>query len=162
MKFKNCLLVFSLICVALLLGCVQPPSYPVEPAITYMSLSKDTMLRGSLVDSTFVTFSFTDGDGDIGSKDSLDLFLTDNRDGTVLRNRIPFVPELGASNGIKGEIRVRILSTCCIFPDPFLNGCVDESASYPYDTVNYSIYLLDRKGNKSNVIEVEPVYVRCF
>ena len=162
MKILNWLGIFSAFVLVAAISCVTPPEYPVEPAIEFLSLSKDTMLRGSSVDSAFVTFGFTDGDGDIGSKDSLDLFLTDKRDGTVLRNRIPFVPELGASNGIKGEIRLKINSTCCIFPDPFLNGCTDVLPSYPYDQVRYSLYIKDRKGNQSNVLELVPIYVRCF
>ncbi len=162
MKSQNIFAIASLVCASFIFGCVTPPEYPKEPFIEFISLSKDTMLRGISVDQAFVTFSFTDGDGDIGSRDSLDLYLTDNRDGTVLRNRIPFVPELGSTNGIKGEITVKINSTCCIFPDPFLNGCEDVLPSFPYDQVRYSIYITDRAKNKSNVLEVDPIFVRCF
>lgn len=145
-------------------SCATPPDYPVEPALQYISLSKDTLRRGSnQQDTTFVTFSFTDGDGDIGSEDSLQLVLTDSRDNTPRKLKIPFVPELGASNGIKGKITARLFTTCCIFPeDLFLLGCEDELASMPYDKVVYSLYITDRAGHQSNIITIDPIYVECF
>ena len=148
----------------LLAACATPPDYPTEPIIEYEQLSKDTLRRGSFFnDTTFVTFSFTDGDGDIGSEDSLQLFVTDSRNGFINDFRVPFVPELGASNGIKGKITVQLFTSCCIFPpDLFLDGCNDTYTQMPYDEVIYSIYITDRAGNQSNVIQTDPVYIRCF
>ena len=148
----------------LMTDCATPPDYPIEPIIEYVSLSKDTLRRGpNQEDTTYVTFGFTDGDGDIGSEDSLQLYVTDSREGTVRRLKIPFVPELGASNGIKGEITARLFTTCCIFPpDLFLLGCEDELASMPYDQVVYTIYIKDRAEHQSNQITVEPIYIQCF
>ena len=54
MKISNCLCILSAAYLALPIGCVNPPSYPIEPHIEYMSLSKDTMRRGIQVDSSFV------------------------------------------------------------------------------------------------------------
>lgn len=148
---------------ALLIGCTNPPDYPIEPKIEFLSLTKDTLRRGAgTEDTTFVTFSFTDGDGDIGSDDSLQLNVKDNRISTITPLKIPFVPELGASNGIKGEITARLFTTCCIFPDPLLDPCNDEMASYPYDQVIYDIYITDRAGHQSNTIQVDPIFIQCF
>jgi hypothetical protein len=151
-------------------SCASPPDYPIEPLIEYVGMTKDTLRRppipgsGGKIDTIFVTFSFTDGDGDIGNKDSLDLFLTDTRTGVIENQyRIPLVPDLGASNGIKGEITFRLFSTCCIFPPELgLDPCFGEAPSFRYDKVIYDIYLIDRAGHKSNVIQTEPIYVRCF
>lgn len=148
---------------ALTFGCVKPPQYPVVPAIEFISMTKDTMPRGFASDSVLVTLSFTDGDGDIGRKDTIsDIFITDSRDGNVTKGRIPFVPELGASNGIKGEISAVIDNSCCIFPNPLYDGCTEVFPSYPYDAVTYSIYITDRKGNQSNTVQLPPIYIRCF
>ena len=153
---------------ALLIGimaaCSTPPDYPIEPEIKFVDVTKDTMDRGSFFnDSTSVIFSFTDGDGDIGDRDSLQLFVTDSRDGFVNDFRIPFVLEPGASNGLKGEITVRLFTSCCQFPpDEFLDGCTDTFSEMPYDEVSYDIYITDRAGNKSNVITTSPVFIRCF
>jgi hypothetical protein len=149
--------------VAFVFGCVTPPEYPIIPAIEYVSMSKDTLPRGIDSDSTLVILSFTDGDGDIGQKDTVsDVFIKDNRDGNITKGRIPFVPELGASNGIKGEIFVVIDNSCCIYPNPLYNGCTEVFPGYPYDQVVYSIFIVDRKGNQSNTVDLPPIYIRCF
>ena len=159
------ILLFSsgLFLLVLTFGCVTPPEYPLEPIIEFVSMSKDTMPRGFASDSVLVTLSFTDGDGDIGRKDTIsDVFITDSRDSNVTKGRIPFVPELGASNGIKGEISVVIDNSCCIFPNQLYDGCSEELPSYPYDQVVYAIYIVDRSGNKSNTVALPPIYLRCF
>ena len=147
---------------ALVFSCVKPQEYPDEPVIAFLSMTKDTMPRGLATDSTLVTLSFTDGDGDIGRKDTIsDIFIIDNRDSNLTKGRIPFVPPLGGANGIKGEIFVVIDNSCCIFPNPLYSGCTELFLSYPYDQVPYSIYIVDRKGNKSNVVDLPPIFLRC-
>jgi hypothetical protein len=78
-------------------------------------------------------------------------------------NRVtPLVPELGASNGIKGEITIRLLTTCCFYPDSLLlDICEDELASMPYDQVIYEIFIKDRAGHESNVVRTEPIFIKC-
>ncbi len=149
---------------AFIATCATPPDYPVEPTIEFIGVTKDTMARGSFFnDTTFIQFSFTDGDGDIGDGDSLQLFLKDSRNGFVNDFRIPFVPELGASNGIKGEISVRVFTSCCIFPpELFLDGCNDEFAQMPYDQFSYDVFIKDRAGHESNIIQTTPIFIRCF
>lgn len=64
---KNYLLLSAAALTILALGCVQPPDYPIEPVIEYVGLTKNTMLQGKTgEDETYITISFTDGDGDIG------------------------------------------------------------------------------------------------
>jgi hypothetical protein len=156
----------TIIALTIALGCVKPPEYPIEPLIQYLSLSKDTMNRGDgSSDSIQVTLTFTDGDGDIGTADlEKNLFYTDDRDGFIQPYQIPFVPEQGASNGIKGEIRFSLLNSCCDFPDSLFSfePCKDEFPSFRYDEINFTVYIVDRKGHKSNEVQLPPVYVKCF
>lgn len=150
---------------AFAIGCVKPPEYPIEPVIEFMTMTKDTLDRGIDIDSLSVTLSFTDGDGDLGSANQENnLFYTDDRDGLPLPGQIPFVPEQGASNGIKGEISFKVSSSCCIFPDSLLstNFCEDIFEEFPYDVINYTVYILDRAGHKSNEIMLPPIYIRCY
>ena len=164
---------FKTVLIAMLFsgGCTQPPEYPIEPVISYVGMTKNTMVQGDgTEDQTWVTISFTDGDGDIGffkegsSQVETDLFIRDLRlDAVTEKFTIPFVPELGAANGISGEITFRMYTTCCIFPE-WVSGqpapC-DTSPEYPMDTVQYEIYIKDRAGHESNRIQTEPIYLIC-
>lgn len=152
---------------ALLASCASPPEYPIEPHIEFVSLSKDTLRRAFgnnfFLDTLYITFSFTDGDGDIGDAENDRVFITDLRNNETTRLEIPFVPELGASNGIKGKITARQFTKCCDYPDSlFLIDCQDVLASLPYDLVNFELYIVDREDHKSNVIQLPPVYIQCF
>lgn len=112
-------------------------------------------------DSVLVTIFFTDGDGDLGNDEgNFDLFLMDTRDDFMPPGyRLPRVPELGAGNGISGEISFVLFTTCCFFPDG-QDPCT-PSTTYPIDTVTYLIYIKDRAGNKSNLIETPPISLLC-
>jgi hypothetical protein len=164
---KLFLLVLPLLIVS---GCIQPPDYPIEPEIEFISLSKTTLISGKdNEDETLLTIAFTDGDGDIGNfkpdgTSELDMFLIDSRTGDFDEKfSIPFVPELGASNGISGEVYARIFTTCCIYPDFVTDaptGC-DPSEQYPVDTLIYEIYIMDRAGNESNHVFSDPIYILC-
>ncbi len=167
---KKQYLLLALIPALGLTACIQPPDYPIEPVIEFVSLTKTTMVSGKNgEDETTLTISFTDGDGDLGSFQSdgqveLDMFLIDSRTGDFDEKfSIPFVPELGAANGISGEIYADILTTCCIYP-PYVTdaatGC-DPSQQYLIDTLIYEIYIVDRAGNESNHIFADPIYILC-
>ncbi len=170
---KSIFLFAILACCALsaMLGCVKPPEFPIEPNIEFIpgSFAKDTLFRAnpsSRRDTNYFSLTFTDGDGDIGDLDpqKRSLFIIDNRDGHIDSLAIPVVPELGASNGIKGEISARMFTTCCIYPAPYelYNGCNEEVPNYPYDQISYTVYIVDRAGHKSNELQLPPVYIRCF
>ena len=81
---KKLFLITSLLAIVLVPSCVQPPDYPKEPVIQYIGLSKTLMKQGTgYADSLLVTFSFTDGDGDLGFPESdptASVFIRDSRD----------------------------------------------------------------------------------
>jgi len=112
-------------------------------------------------DSLSITFSFTDGDGDIGTQDStLSLFVIDKRDGNYSNKyKLPYVSQEGTANGISGEVQFVIFTTCCYFP----NGATpcEKSTTYPTDTLVYQIYMKDRAGHTSNIIETDPIILDC-
>ena len=126
-------------------------------------MTKDTMLQGlNQEDSIIVTFHFEDGDGDIGRMSGADMnnvFFIDARTGEIDNTfGIPFVPPQGSSNGIEGDVHIKVYSTCCIYPigDPCL-----PSTEYPFDELMYQIYITDRAGNSSNVIETPVIHLIC-
>ncbi len=145
-------------------GCTEPPDYPEEPYIEYLSMTKNNMDQSQFNDDSLtVTFYFTDGDGNLGSEPDqnfLDVFLTDTRDGFLANQyRIPFIPDQGVSNGISGEISIAVFTTCCVtevFPPCF------ATPSIPTDTVIYEIQIMDRDSNMSNPILTEPIILNCI
>lgn len=151
-----------------LVYCVKPPDYPIEPVISFLYNSKSAMLQSRLgQDSIAVTFSFTDGDGDLGFADTTsNIFVTDGRDLFAKPPyRIPDLGSQGVGNGISGEVTIVIPTSCCIYPK--VNGIqyppCDTSKNAPQqrDTLFYIIQIKDQKGHLSNVIQTAPIELIC-
>ena len=144
--------------------CTNPPDYPIEPVIEYVGLSKNTIqqgIAGNPLDTIDIIFSFTDGDGDIGSADSLNIFITDSRFDFRDVKKIPPIPDQGTGNGITGEITLRIPNRqlCCTFPNT-TSTCF-RNQEFPVDTFSYTIQIRDRADNFSNKIQTEPINLIC-
>lgn len=149
----------------ILLACSEPPVYPDEPIIEFVSLSKSSMQQSfASIDSILVTLSFTDGDGDIGSEpgDSSSIVLyIDKRQNNIQPPRvIPTVGDIGVGKGISGKIFIHLPTSCCIeiagnttFTCERRPGITDE--------VNYEMWIVDRAGNESNRVELPPITLRC-
>ena len=145
-------------------NCLDSPNFPDEPRIEFIDNSKDTLDQGVFQqDSLVVRFRFEDGDGDIGRNEQdpeNNIFFIDERTGTQDNTfGIPTIPEEGAGNGVEGEIRILLFSTCCIYSDGSDPCIINEQV--PYDTVQYRIYITDRAGHKSNEILTSPIILRC-
>lgn len=160
-SFRNHILCFLLTGTALLyFSCTQAPEYPIEPVIKFESFGK-TVLEQNGKDTTELVFSFTDGDGDLGDIDSLNIFITDLRSNFQEAGfRIPFIPPQGTGNGISGLVSFKLPSSCCTYPVGGPLAC-SPSEEFPFDTVRYSIYIRDRALNMSNVIETEDLVLLC-
>ena len=147
----------------LLASCSKAPDFSDIPEISFLSLSKQSMVQSDLpTDTLFVTFSFKDGDGDLGTgpDGEFNVFLTDKRTGFLENKfRLPEIPQEGTANGIEGEIRLMLFTTCCIFSDsrPPCSTSVEE----PTNDLVYEIYIEDRAGNRSNVIETSLITLQC-
>jgi len=147
-----------------LIGCASPPDYPIEPVIKYERLSSNSMSQSQLNDIVLATVSFTDGDGDLGDDNGeTTIFITDLRDDSPENSAkiLPKAPEPGANNGISGEITFRLLNSCCIWPPQFLQEPCTPSSAYPVDTIVYEVYIVDRAGNESNRVQLEPIFLQC-
>lgn len=146
-------------------ACIQPSVYPDEPMIEYVSINKNVITQGSISageDTLVVTFSFTDGDGDLSQADSVDIFFVDSRQGAEIPFKFPLIAEDGAANGISGEVTVRLRTQPAVLCCNYLNG---DNSCTPHpgeqDTVVFSIQIRDRALNYSNTIETEPIYILC-
>jgi hypothetical protein len=157
MNMKNIMYVLLACVVVGFVKCLRPPDYPIIPNIGFISLSKNTMKQGDgSSDSLRLLLSFEDGDGDIGSNDSLNVYLTDTRQAkaTAESFRMPFVPEQGAKNGISGEISLLVYTTCCL---PSCNSPLNKAT----DSLFFDVYIKDRAGHKSNVVRTPFIALRC-
>ncbi len=144
--------------------CLDVPNYPDEPYIEFLSISKDTLQQGVFMeDSLIVRFRFEDGDGDIGRESqggSNNIFFIDERTGTLDNSfGIPVIPQEGAANGVEGEVRIVLFTTCCIYNDG-QDPCM-PNPSVPFDTIQYRIYITDQAEHKSNEILTTPIILRC-
>lgn len=145
----------------LVMSCVKPPKYPKEPTIKYERMTKSIMKQDGVFngDSTTITISFTDGDGDLGSTIRRgNAFFRDTRSTKKDTFTIPAIPQQGANNGVSGEISFTLYSSCCIYSNT--SACF-PNPNVPLDTMTYEIQILDEAGNVSNTIETTPIILRC-
>lgn len=166
--------IFTLLVCGLLLtfiaSCVSEPEYPDEPVITYMNVSKQLVEEG---DSLLLTFSFTDGDGDLGKvlvnnsdcsnnnceytsdstcfKDPFySCYIIDMRDSCFSAIALPDLEPTGSIKAISGEIDIAIPPVFC------------KCMSCGSDEVEFQIIVRDAAGNFSNTILSETISVNCF
>ncbi|MGM0612467.1 MAG: hypothetical protein ACQESM_03035 [Bacteroidota bacterium] len=151
--------------ILLLTSCTEEEDYPIEPKIEFENFKKINN------DSTgIITLSFTDGDGDIGLKDSdttdpytgeyfynffLYIFEKNNGQYDSVETDIPFhgrIPELeGVQEGesIKGEIDIEVdIYSMDIF--------------IPADSVVFDIYIVDRALHHSNTVRSPLIILDSF
>ena len=143
-------------------GCLKTEEFPTTPAIQFKSFE-------FFGDSASLIISFTDGDGDIGLDDSdnappfdtgsayyNNFFLehSEKVDGVwqpvtfeePIHYRIPRITPTGQNKTLEGEIAVAI--------DPFPLFITGNS-----DTVRYTIELVDRALNRSNIASTGTIIV---
>lgn len=162
---------YGLFVLAILLnGCAEAPTYPIEPIIEFKSLNRSEIPQSrsggvDQIDTLIITFSFSDGDANLGDEDSLNIFMTDSRDGFTQSFKINPIPQLGSGDGIAGEIAIKLTNDpnlknfCCTFPNTPLT-CI-ASEQYPVDEMYYTIQIRDRAGNLSNTIQTDPIQILC-
>lgn len=164
--------IFIFFIIASVSACVKAPSYPVEPHIEFKSVSSSYVYSG-YVDT--ISFSFTDGDGDIGvnsngSDSTCDLcslkhgdssclklqafniFMIDSRDSCLNYFASATISSNSKFKGISGVIdviRAVDSKSCLAVPNP----------SCPLDTVKFTIVLRDMAGHFSNLITTSPIVI---
>ena len=140
-------------------ACLNPDSYPPEPAITGVVLSKSTIQN--LSDDFVITLQFQDGDGDLGTTEAMpeaNVFVIDKRDQFVTNYSFVDISG-GGEQAISGSIDITISSECC----RVISGipCTPQANYPPTDTVRYDVVIKDRAGNLSNVQTTPPLLIVC-
>jgi hypothetical protein len=151
-------LVFSFCC--LLVGfaaCKKNKNSPI-PKISFLSLEPDSVHGGSIEDTAFLFFGFSDGDGDLGTDPTggnYDVYLKDSRDEMVTRYLFPPIPDDARDpiNGLEGQGAIA-LRAIYIIPRQ------DTLHKRHGDTLTYKMWILDQAGNASDTITTTPLYIR--
>ena len=146
-------------------SCFKGEEFPIEPIISEPEFI-------NMTDSAMIRFHFTDGDGDVGLNDNeleppydsssyyyynlyLDYYEKDDALGWVrgtdlagdsisFKYRMERIAVKGKQRGMKGTIAVAL--------NDFQNPFSDQS-----DTIKFTIKLIDRALNESNILETEEL-----
>lgn len=156
----------------LLTSCLKPVSYPDEPALLSASYIK-------MGDSLLVSVEFTDGDGDVGLKDSdttspfnpgnfyhYNLYIEyfEMMDGEWVKGRLdPNGDNFPTADTINFQYRIKNLTP--IGQNKTLKGTINVTIEAPYynpisnhnDSIKYRISLIDRALNISNLFETDLI-----
>lgn len=153
MKARKVILLIIL-SMAIVSGCKKSDEYSDVPSITFKSI---TVFKspGTVSDSIAdLIFSFTDGDGDIGSSQYTDtiascfitIFVKQNgvwTTDTILGEKLPYLTPTGNNKALKGDIERAIFL-------PF---------GATRDTMRFDIYIRDRAMHKSNGITTPEIVI---
>ncbi len=146
---KFLLLILPLLVLA---SCDDDPVFPVIPEITFLGITPAESEQFT-TDGLQVTLRYQDGDGDLGyegTEKTTNLFVTDTRaafENNPARTTAYSIPNLTPETrkpSIQGQITITMLTPPW---EPTEEPCVFE------------IYMVDRAGNVSNVIQTDPITV---
>ena len=164
-------------------SCQKKVEYPIEPRIAYEGFTYLMNPDSTFSGEGFVSFSYTDGDGDLGLDDSdtlppfgfhdpyyynlvVDYLKLEN--GTFVKTPLlsPHVPTNPADtlvlfDTVTFNARFKRLRET---EDPkAISGTMDykmtvQNPFSPTDTIKFEIHILDRALHESNVIQTEAIY----
>lgn len=116
------------------------------PKLSWVNYGPDVIKANS--DSVYFELSYEDEDGDLGENDpaASNLFLTDERIPLTYKFRISELTPNQMELHIKGSLRLSLPNT------------VSVKGSGP-ESVQYSLYVVDRAGHKSNILTTNSLQV---
>ncbi len=149
------------------MSCQKKVEYPVEPKIAYEGFTYIFNADSTFSGEGIVSFSYTDGDGDLGLDDSDTLPPFGPNEAHYYNMVIDYL------KCVNGEfVKTPLLSwnaqtqsfDTVSFNARFhrLRDNDDPKAiSSPNDTIKFEIRILDRALHESNVILTDPIYTGC-
>lgn len=161
---QKCLLFYYIIWLVLSFSnCGDHSNLSEIPRIWFISFSKAEILQGDInQDSVWLEIGFEDGDGDLGFGSGSafrDIYLIDRRTSIIQdAYKLPDLPE-SSGKSVNGTIKLRVYNTCCLFPLG-IPPC-SSPVQYPKDSLSYDVFIEDRAGNKSPIIQTPFLYLRC-
>ena len=119
------------------------------PEIELLQVNPTTVIQHQ--DSIIFRIKYTDGDGDLGTNDpdQVSVELVDNRDPNLLifgYHLSPRTPD-GSELTIQGELSI------------VLNNSILLDSNNDTEQTTFSVRIVDRAGNWSNVVETETIII---
>ncbi len=180
---KNWHLIGLFFLVLAVISCQKKEEYPVEPKIEYQGFTylfdADTIFSGEGI----ISFSYTDGDGDLGLDDSDTTYPFGFNDPHYYNMVIDYLKwvdgEFVKTPLLSPHVPTHPADTLVLFDTITFNArfkrlrdsenpkAISGTMEYqlmvqnpfsPNDTVKFEIRILDRALNESNVIQTEPIY----
>lgn len=174
---KKRYLIGMLILTLAVCSCQKPVEYPIEPKIAYEGftylMNPDSTFSGEGV----ISFSYTDGDGDLGLDDSDTLPPFGFNDAHYYNMLIDYLKcvngEFVKTPLVSWNVQTQTYDTLSFnarfkrlrdSEDPkAISGTMDyqltvQNPFSPDDTVKFEIRILDRALHESNVIQTEAIY----
>lgn len=150
----------------ILSACYKEPDFSTIPSIEYVGFQKQIRLdqfSAANKDSVTISLKFQDGDGDLGySTDEVkDAYQTSNYNYVVrpFRKKNGKLTEYTPLESLSGYFpRLKKDDK----PNP-IEGVLDYSIDFPHpftpkrDSLQFQIYIKDRAGNVSNIIETDII-----
>lgn len=174
---KKRYLIGLLFWVVAVVSCQKPVEYPIEPRIAYEGFTYIFNEDGSFSGEGIISFSYTDGDGDLGLNDGDTLPPFGPNDAHYYNMIVDYM------KCVNGEfVKMPLLSwnqqtqsyDTASFNARFhrlrdteepkaISGYMDNTLPVqnpfsPNDTIKFEIRILDRALHESNVIQTEPIY----
>lgn len=155
--FVGLLLVFLSLLIA---ACVKPEEFAEEPLITQVYFNKAQIQNR--VEGFSITIEFQDGDGNIGTTEEFpeaNAFVRDTRTDFVDSLSVENLEPDGNIKDISGIITFDFQSECCIA----ITGvtCTPDAEYPPTEDVIYEVFIKDRAGNVSNIVQAPPLKIIC-
>src|SRR5690606_25893980 len=138
----------------LLFSCSKENKMSKIPSIEYIGMSPFSVRANDPDQSLNIGFSFQDGAADLGNypnPDQMDIYIKDLRNDSVFTFYFPDLdPEyLDDKKGVSGQSVVYM---------PVYNLSLrGDSTHLMSDTTAFELYILDKAGNKSNVITTDSL-----
>lgn len=147
-------LVFTYIAlISLLIACKKEqgndplPKISNTPSILSVSINKSTINQ---FDDLVFTISYTDGDGDLGTDDADEksIFITDNRDTSIVHAyHLPPLAPSGSNLTIQGSLNVTLQNVILL------------NQTNSAETANFSVKIKDRANQNSNIVTTTNVSI---
>lgn len=142
---------------ALIGSCKKKDAGNPVPEIKFIDMTPQSLRGGGSEDTLFLSFRFSDADGDLGNPytgGNYDIYLIDSRDSMEAGYYFPEIPDeyRDPYSGMKG-------TTTLILPGTYILPRQDSLHLLLGDTLQYEVYIKDRAGHESNRFTTPVIYL---